>query len=217
MKKFLTSLFIACAVFLNAQDQDPKAKAILDDLSKTTKAFKTISADVTVTSYDKDKKVIEKAQNWKIMVKGDKFKLEIPGTTIVCDGKTLWNYNKDAKEVTIKSFDPKNEDQNPSTIFTMYESGYKYKFSKELKVGAIACYEIDLFPAVKPEKKKFHTVKLLINKTKKQILQLKMLMKDGGSQVYDIKSIKTNTEMPDAQFVFDLKGFKPDQISDERN
>ncbi len=217
MKKILLSVFTACIFFAGAQEQDPKAKAILDEVSKTTKAYKTIAADVIVTNFNKDKKAIEKPQTWKVMVKGQKFKLEIPGTTIVCDGKTLWNYNKDAKEVTIKNFDANNEEQNPSTIFTMYETGYKYKYDKEQAIGAVMCQCIDLFPAVKPEKKKFHTVKICINKAKKQIVQLKMMMKDGGTQQYDIKSMKPNTEMADALFVFDLKGFKSDQINDERD
>ncbi|MBL7930910.1 MAG: outer membrane lipoprotein carrier protein LolA [Bacteroidia bacterium] len=217
MKKYIAVLFLLTGLLnVNGQDQDPKAKAILDEVSKTTKAYKTISADVVFSVFDKDKKPTEKPQTWKIQVKGQKFKLEIPGTVIVCDGKTLWNYNKDAKEVTIKNFDPNSEEQNPSTIFTMYETGYKYKYVKDENVGAIACSQIDLVPAVKPEKKKFHTVKLYINKAKKQIVQLKMMMKDQGMQVYDVKSLKPNVEMADAMFVFDTKGFKADQINDER-
>lgn len=217
MKKVIAVLFLFVGLFtVNAQDQDPKAKTILDEVSKTTKAYKTISADVVFSVFDKDKKPTEKPQTWKIQVKGQKFKLEIPGTVIVCDGKTLWNYNKDAKEVTIKNFDPNSEEQNPSTIFTMYESGYKYKYVKDENVGAISCNQIDLVPAVKPEKKKFHTVKLYVNKAKKQIVQLKMMMKDQGTQVYDVKSLKPNVEMTDAMFVFDTKGFKADQINDER-
>ena len=116
MKKLFSFLFISSSLLTNAQEQDPKAKAVLDDVSKITKSYKTISADVVFTIFDKEKKAVEKPQSWKVQVKGQKFKLEIPGTVIVCDGKTLWNYNKDAKEVTIKNFDPLNEDQNPSTI-----------------------------------------------------------------------------------------------------
>lgn len=217
MKKLLLVLFVFGSIILNAQDQDPKAKAILDDLSKTTKTYKTVLADVAFTIYNKDKKAVEKPQNWKINVKGQKFKLDIPGTSIVCDGKTLWNYNKDAKEVTIKNFDPESDEQNPAKIFTMYETGYKYKYSKEEKVGAVLCHVIDLFPSVKPEKKKFHTVKLYVDKVKKQIVELKMMMKDGSTQVYDIKTIKSNSEMADALFVFNLTGFKADQINDERD
>src|SRR5688572_15525124 len=63
-----------------AQDQDPKAKTILDDLSKVTKSYKTISSDYVFTITNKDKKQTEK-QTGKVLVKGSKFKLEIPGNT----------------------------------------------------------------------------------------------------------------------------------------
>ena len=217
MKPLLSAFFIFSLLSVIAQDQDPKAKAILDDLSKATKAHKTILAEYVFTILSKEKKQVEK-QNGKVWVKGIKFKLEIPGNTIVCDGKTLWNHNKDAKEVTIKNFDADNDEQlNPGKIFTLYETGYKYKFDKEEKTGTVMSSIIDLFPNIKPEKKKFHTIKLFVNKTKKQIVQVKMLMKDGGTQLYEIKSLKPNTEMPDNLFVFDLKGFKSDQINDERD
>ena len=217
MKQVLVSLFTGLVLFGSAQDQDPKAKAILDDVSKTTKAYKSMQSDVTFSIFDKEKKTVEAPQNWKVQVKGDKFRLEIPGTTIVCDGKTLWNYNKDAKEVTIKNFDKENSEQDPSKIFTLYETGYKYKYDKEQKVGAVMCHAIDLYPAVNPEKKKFHTIKIFIDKAKKQVVKLKMMMKDGGTQEYLVKSLKPNIPIADNLFVFDLKGFKADQINDERD
>lgn len=200
-----------------AQDQDPKAKSILDELSKITKTYKTITSEYIFTILNKDKKQTEK-QTGKVMVKGSKFKLDIPGNTIVCDGKTIWAHNKDANEVTIKNFDSNNEDQlNPSKIFTMYETGYKYKYDKEEKVGAAVCHVIILYPSVKPEKKKFHTVKLFVDKSKKQVSKLVMLMKDGSTQSYEIKTFKANSEITDNVFVFDLKPFKADQVTDERD
>lgn len=216
MKKLILNLVLLSSITIHAQDQDPKAKTILDDLSKTTKTYKTIVADYVFTMLNKDGKQTEK-QNGKVQIKGEKFKLEIPGNTIVCDSKTLWNFNKDAKEVTIKNFDGKNEDQlNPSKLFTLYETGYKYKFDKEEKVGAITCSVIDLFPADKPEKKKFHTIKLYVDKAKKQVAQIKMIMKDGTKQIYELKGIKPNQALADNLFVFDTKGLKPDQIIEER-
>jgi outer membrane lipoprotein carrier protein len=216
MKKLLFSVLFGLSLLLNAQDQDPKAKIILDDVSKTTKAFKTISADYSFAIFNKDKKQLEK---WlgKVQIKGIKFKLDIPGNTIVCDGVTLWNYNKDAKEVTIKTFDSENEEQNPGKIFTLYESGFKYKYNKEEKVGNVLCQVIDLYPAVKPEKKKFHTLVIYIDKIKKQVIQMKRLMKDGGIELYEIKSMKPNVPLTDNVFVFDTKTLKADQINDERD
>ncbi len=216
MRNLLYIIF--CSLFLNSFSQeDAKAKGILDDLSKTTKTYKSISADYAYTIFNKEKKQTDKLSG-KVQVKGTKFKLNIPGSIIVCDGKTIWSHNKDAAEVTIKNFDPNNDDQlNPSKIFTLYETGYKYKFDKEEKIGTATCNVIDLYPSVKPEKKKFHTIKLYIDKTKKQVVQLKMLMKDGGTQIYDIKSFKPNAEIPDPTFTFDTKPFKADQIIDERD
>lgn len=217
MKKLITGIFILNYFFLLAQDRDPKAKIILDELSKNNKKYVTISADITLNFLNKEKKITEKPQIWKIQVKGKKFRLEIPGNYIVSDGITLWNYNKDAKELTIKDFNPDNDEQNPTKIFSMYENGYKYIFLKEEKLASLLCDVIELYPAIKPEKKKFHTVKLYVDKVKKQIVQLKMLLKDGGAQVYEIKKFETNKELSDNLFVYDTKGLKTDQINDERN
>jgi outer membrane lipoprotein-sorting protein len=217
MKHLFSFILLAFVVFSNAQEQDPKAKAILDDLSKTTKTYKTITSDFVLMMYNKEKKLAEK-QAGKVVVKGQMFKLEIPGNAIVCDGKTIWNHNKDAKEVTIKSFDPNNNDQlNPSKIFTIYETGFKFKYDKEEKVGTATCHVIDLFPTTDQQKKKYHTVKLFVDKTKKQVVQMKIMMKDGTMNAYEIKSFKPNTVIADASFVFDTKGFKADQIIDERD
>jgi outer membrane lipoprotein carrier protein len=211
-KMMLLVASIALLSNAKAQDQDPKAKTILDALSKKTKTYTTITASYTLTSLDKSKKPIDK-QDGKIQVKGTKFKLDIPGNNIVCDGKTMWTYMKDANEVTIKNFDATTDDlMNPSKIFTIYEKGFKYKYSKV--EGGLDV--IDLFPAVKPEKKKYHTAKLYINKIKMQVMKLVMLMKDGSTQTYDIKSFVPDTKMEDKSFVFDTSKFKADQITDER-
>jgi outer membrane lipoprotein-sorting protein len=217
MKKILIVLASLLTINATSQEQDPKAKAILDDLSKLTKTYKTITSDFVLTMYSKDKKQTEK-QAGKVVVKGQMFKLDIPGNAIVCDGKTIWNHNKDAKEVTIKTFDATNNDQlNPSKIFTIYETGYKYKYEKEEKLGTVMCHAIDLFPTTDQQKKKYHTIKIYIDKVKKQVVQMKVLMKDGTMSIYDIKAFKPNLEIPDASFVFDTKPFKADQIIDERD
>jgi outer membrane lipoprotein-sorting protein len=215
---FITTILLSANLFAQSPaESDPKAKAILDDLSKTTKAYKTITAEYELVTLNKDKKQVDK-QGGKIQVKGNKFRLEIPGNTIVCDGKTVWTHNKDAQEVTIKNFEPNTEDGlDPTKIFTIYETGYKYKYDKEEKIGAATYHVINLYPTIKPEKKKFHTIKLYVDKAKKQVHEIRMMMKDGGTQIYEIKSMTPNQDLPDSAFAFDTKSFKPDQIVDERD
>ena len=220
MKTKLNSILLISATIITtsliAQDNDPKAKAILDDMSKITKSYKSISADYIYTITGKDKKTVEK-QDGKLQVKGTRFKLEIPGNSIICDGKKVYNYNKEQQEVSIKCFQPSDDEAlNPTKIFTIYEKGYKFQFEKEEKnQSGIVMQVINLFPLVKPEKKKYHTAKLYIDKSKKQIRMLKLMMKDGGVQVFEIKKFSPDLEIADAFFNFNTSKFKPDQIVDE--
>ena len=109
-----------------------------------------------------------------------------------------------------------NEEQNPAKMFTMYETGYKYKYSGTQVSGGVTCDIIELYPSVKPERKKFHTVKMWVDSKKKQIKLLKLIMKDGSIQVFEMQKFEPNIVFNDALFKYDTKGLKPEQINDER-
>jgi outer membrane lipoprotein-sorting protein len=216
IKATLLFLFVGAVAF--AQDQDPKAKAILDDVSKTTKAYKTITTEYTQTVKNKDGKQTD-AQSGKIEVKGSKFKLYLKGNTIVSDNKSVWTINDDAKEVSIKNYEPSADDaMDPTKIFTMYENGFKYRYDKDEKVNGTNVSVINLSPSVKPEKKKYHTVKLYVDKVKKQVKMMKIMMKDQSSQTIEVKKMTTNTEFSDTMFIVDTNAYKAKgyEIIDER-
>jgi outer membrane lipoprotein carrier protein len=210
MKRLVVMALLTAGYFpINAQT-DPKAKVILDDLSAKTKAYTSVKAEFTFVTEKKDK--TKETQNGKIQIKGAKYKLEIPGHEIYCDGKTVWDFIKDANEVQIKDMETSGDDAlNPSTIFTMYEKGYKYKFDSEDATSQT----LSLFP-INPDKKKFHTVKLVLDKTKKQIASIKLLMKDGGTQTWTIKTFNVNAAVPDSDFAFDPKAHAGVSVEDLR-
>jgi outer membrane lipoprotein carrier protein len=209
-KNILVALLTVGSISAGFAQNDPKAKAILDDLSAKTKAYTTIKAEFNFTTEKKDKS--KDSQNGKIQTKGNKYKLEIPGHEIYCDGKTVWDYIKDANEVQVKDMEINGDDaMNPSTIFTMYEKGFKYKFEGE----DATTQTISLFPE-NPDKKKYHTVKIYIDKAKKQITSVKMMMKDGSTQTYTIKSFVTNVAIPDTDFTFNTKAHPGISVEDLR-
>lgn len=210
MKRVVVMALLTASYFtINAQT-DPKAKVILDDVSAKTKSYTSIKAEFSFITEKKDK--TKDTQNGKVQIKGSKYKLEIPGHEIYCDGKTVWDFIKDANEVQVKDMETGNDEAiNPSTIFTYYEKGFKYKLDGE----DATTQTISLFPN-NPDKKKFHTAKLVIEKTKKQISSLKMLMKDGTTQTYSIKSFTTNAVIPDSDFVFDPKSHAGVSVEDLR-
>ena len=73
MKKLLLLFFTFCFLVSIGQDQDPKAKLILDDLSKNTKTFKTILAEVAFTMYNKEKKPLRNLKFGKYKLKDQNF------------------------------------------------------------------------------------------------------------------------------------------------
>lgn len=210
MKRIVVMALLTAGYFTSNAQTDPKAKTILDDLSAKTKAYTSVKAEFTFVTEKKDK--TKETQNGKIQIKGAKYKVEIPGHEIYCDGKTVWDFIKDANEVQIKDMETGGDDAiNPSTIFTMYEKGYKYKFDSEDATSQT----LSLFP-INPDKKKFHTVKLTLDKTKKQITGIKLLMKDGSTQTWTIKTFTVNTPVPDSDFAFDPKAHAGVSIEDLR-
>ena len=82
------SILILCSLILsgyviaqNAENNDPAAQKILDQLSKETKSYKSIKATFTYTLENK-KENSKVAQDGSLLLKGDKYKLEIAGQEI---------------------------------------------------------------------------------------------------------------------------------------
>jgi outer membrane lipoprotein-sorting protein len=208
LKKSFIALLAIASITANAQDD--RAKKILDDLSAKTKSYSTLKAEFSWTTEKKDKS--KDTQTGKIQTKGAKYKLEITGHDIYCDGKTVWDFIKDANEVQIKDMEASSDDAiTPTNIFTIYEKGYKYKFEGE----DATTQTISLFP-INPDKKKFHTIKLTIDKAKKQIMSVKVSMKDGSTQTFTIKSFLGNATLADSDFVFNPKAHPGVSVEDLR-
>ncbi|HXC03131.1 MAG TPA: hypothetical protein VNZ86_00190, partial [Bacteroidia bacterium] len=97
------------ALFAQKEALDPKAKAILDELSTKTKAYKTIKATFTITLENKEKK--KDTQDGSILIKGKKYKVSLKGQEYYNNGVYIWNYVASAKETT-KDFAPKPDDKS---------------------------------------------------------------------------------------------------------
>jgi outer membrane lipoprotein-sorting protein len=190
------SVLISAASF--AQDVDTKAKGILDKLSATTKAYKTIKATFKFTLSNKTE-AINESQNGEIIIKGDAYFLAIAGQNVISDGQLVYTVLKDAEEVQINNV-PENEEAliSPKNIFTLYETGFKYSYLKEDK----GLHIINLFPK-NADEKDYHRIALFINRAKNQISKINIFGKDGSKTTYSILSFIANAEVPATKFTFD--------------
>jgi outer membrane lipoprotein-sorting protein len=213
LKSTLIIMFMLALANLQAQD-DKKAKGILDKLSAKTKSFSSIKTEFSYALVNKDRK-INNSQFWKLLLKGDKYRLDMGDQLIISDGKTMWKILKNDKEVEISSPNAKEDALNPKNIFTMYEKGFKFKYIKEGKLGSKIVHIIDLFPIV-PKEKDYSSIRLYIDKNQVQVLKSEIKGKNGNLYTYDIKKFVSNEAIDDVMLSFKKTEFPGFEINDLR-
>src|SRR3982751_2944753 len=106
MKKFYIAIALTTlmtSVFAQTKS-DPAATAVLSSVSEKFKTFSTVQAGFTYKVEDAKGKVIS-TKTGTVLMKGTKYRVTFGGNEIFSDGKTVWNYDKAAKEVTISNLD----------------------------------------------------------------------------------------------------------------
>tara|TARA_Y100000782_G_C10189044_1_gene269141 strand:+ start:15232 stop:15906 length:675 start_codon:yes stop_codon:yes gene_type:complete len=221
MKKILTLniafLFVALFTYAQQTDEDvdvkdPKAKAILDQLSAKSKSYSSV---VAAFSYNlkNSSAGIDETQKGKLMLKGQKYNLKIAGQEIISDGKKVYTYIPDVNEVQVNWVENDEEESmfNPATLFTLYEKGFKYKHTGKSTKNGASVDVIKLYPE-NANDKPYHTVILYINTAKMQFEAIEIKGKDGNTYTYSIDSFKTNETLSDSNFTFDVS--KADDVID---
>jgi len=219
MKKLFTLLMLASVVSVNAQDKnpttnDPSAKKILDAVSTKFKTYKSPQANFAYKVENAQGKALSSKKGTVIM-KGNKYKVMMDGMEIFSDGKTTWNYDKSANEVTVNSVDASGTAMTPQKLLTnFYDKDFYYKYNGEKKDGGKTVQEIELTPTDK--NKSFHKVYLLVNKATSTISSARFLEKTGSRYTYSITSLNGSANAKDAVFIFDKNKYPGVEVVDLR-
>lgn len=222
--KRLFSLIASVTLMLGAQAQkttsanpvsnDPAAKKILDAVSAK---FKTYSAPQATFTY-KIENAQGKALSTKkgtVTMKGSKYRVSIPGMEIFSDGRTNWNYDKSANEVTLKDVDAASGELTPQKLFTnFYDKDFLYKLNGEKKEAGKTLQEIELTPTNK--NRPYHKVYISIDKASKTFYSARILEKTGNRYSYTINTFKPANAVTDATFAFDKNKFPGVEVVDLR-
>lgn len=198
----ILSLVIANPFNSVSETQDNKSNEILNKLSKTYKTYKSVKASFTVTIFNK-KSNTKVRQTGQLYQKGKKFRVNMSGQEIYCDGKTIWTYIEGANEVQVSKFDAKAMDINPSEIFTIYEKGFVHKYGGQKVVGTKTLDIVELTPTDKS--KGYFKVKLGIDKLANKVKEMVVYSKNGLETTYAINELDANVQINDSYFKFNTK------------
>jgi outer membrane lipoprotein carrier protein len=203
MKKILALLLVAATfVSFNAQAQDAKAKVVLDKVSAKFKSMSSLRANFALNMNDAKGKS-KGAKSGAFLMKGNKYRVNMSGQQIICDGKSVWTYLQANKEVQITSFDPNAQSISPAKLFSgSYNSEYKSAYAGEKTIAGKKVDVIDMTPV---NAKSFKKVTLYVDKATTMITGGIMYDKSGGSYGYTISGVVPNAKVADTEFTFDPK------------
>ena len=188
-----------------AQNNDAKAKKILDDVSAKFKTYKGVTANFTINIFTSKGKP-NGVKNGTIYLKGNKYKLKQGKAEIICDGNKTYNYDGN-KTITVSGADESNQTLSPQNLLTnFYDKDFTYKLVSSTG-GSFD--EIELVPVDK--RKNFQKVNVFIDKVKKMITKAKIVDKSNNTIQFSLSNVQYNTVLADKLFVFDKSKY-PDDV-----
>lgn len=213
IKKLIFGLISVLAVNVAMAQYDQEAKTILDGMSAKYKAIPSFKANIDYTMVNEADGVNDTYKG-SIAVKGDMYSLKMGGQEVMNNGKTVWTYLPDDNEVNIDNHNPDAGDITPSTIYTIYQKGYKYILLTPITANGKKYDVVDLVSNNKDAQ--FYKIRLEIAQDDKTLRKFTMFDNEGSEYSYTITNFNPNVPLKDSDFEFDLAKHKDVEVIDLR-
>jgi outer membrane lipoprotein-sorting protein len=190
---------------VNAQDAT-KAKTLLKEVSSKVKSYDNMVIDFKYTLENSAENMSQETRG-DVSINGNKYVLNLMGTTQIFDGKKIYTIIPEDQEINISNYVAEDDNNiTPSKMLTFYQEGYTYKWDitqdiKGRKIQYIKLTPIDSNADVK-------NILLGIDSQTKHIYNLIQTQDNGTKITITIKSFKTNQPLAKTLFTFKEDRYK---------
>lgn len=216
MKRYLILTFLATMLPLATPAQiTHSSQGRLDEnatliLKKAADRFnQNVSFQVTMTVTNSQKEVKAK-QTADVRYNRGKYHLILDDQELICDGTTVWHWNKAASEVAINTVGDDDIDLlNPGRLLANYSRSFKSKYIRTDDDGTAI---IDLQPR---STQSYHKIRLYIAEEDGLLRRIEVQKYDSSREIYDIANFKRASNAA-SQFTFDPQKHPDTEIIDMR-
>lgn len=218
IKSILSGLIVIVLVInsmhsIQAQSKNKRASGILEEVTEKTKTYNSIEMEFDYRMENPDANINELTKG-KVLVSGDKYRLDIAGQLVITDGETIWTVIEDAGEVQINEVFEDGDSFSPTKILSDYSEDYKSKLdSKVDELNGVGVYLLELTPK---EEKTFQKVNLFIKRDEMQPYRMEIYDYNGSVYTYTITSFKTDLGVSDSDFTFSEDEYPDFDVIDMR-
>ncbi len=200
-----TTFFLAILLFTTLSYAQ-NAKSLLKEVSDKVKSYDNIAIDFKY-NLNNSKENVNQETRGDVTMQGDKYVLNMLGTTRIFDGKNIYTIVPEDEEVTISAYNPKDDKEvTPSKMLTFYEKGYTYKMDIEQNVKGRKIQYVKLTPI--DSKAEIKDILLGIDAQTKHIYKLIQTDSNGTKYTLTVNSFKTNQPLSKTLFNFDEAKYK---------
>ncbi|MBT8295965.1 MAG: outer membrane lipoprotein carrier protein LolA [Gramella sp.] len=199
MKKLV--FILAAILSLNVQAQNsPKAEKLLNEVSSKVKDYDNMVIEFKYALENKTENVNQETRG-DVSIAGEKYVLNLMGTTQMFDGKKIYTIIPEDEEINISNY--VEEDSNsitPSKMFSFYEDGYNYNMDITQNVKGREIQYVKLTP--KDSNAEIKNILLGIDSQTKHIYNLIQTQDNGTKVTITVKSFKTDQPLAKNLFTF---------------
>ncbi len=198
---FLALLFTG----ISGYAQEGKAQELLDEVSQKVKSYEHIYIDFKYALTNEAQGVNQETRG-DVTLMGEKYRLNLMGTTQIYDDQKLYTIVPEDEEITISSQNPDDDDAiTPSKMLTFFNKGYTYKWDIDQDVNGRKIQYVKLLP--KDSDSEIKEALLGVDAQTKHIYRLIMSQKNGTKITITVNSFKTDQPVASNLFVFDEKKY----------
>lgn len=214
MKSMKNIVLLFALVFsLSAFGQSNKeAEELVKEVINKISSYENFQADLSYTMVNNEMDINEK-KTGSIIVSGEKYRIEMEGQIIICDGVSLWTYIVDSQEVMLSNVSDSEEGISPTKILTTYDENYKSSFDNDKKYKNSNIKKVDLKAN---EDKGFQQLSLLLNSKDKSLESFSIYDMNGSVFTYHIINLKPNIDLATDTFTFDTAKYPDVEVIDMR-
>lgn len=204
------ALALSLSLGLRAQSSANEAKALLQKASEEMQ--RAPHSKIKFRYHFINRRVeppVEQEQEGVLYLKGDDYRLQLPGLEQLRLGLKVYNILPEDEEVQIMAYRPEDEEQglSPSRLLKMYQKGYSYALGgSEKKEGKLIQYLI-LKPKASEEIDK---IMVGIEKESHRLYSMKQWGTNGTETEFKVLQLDTKSPLPAGTFRFrkeDYPGF----------
>lgn len=182
---FQFSIFNSASAQITHNSQGHLDENATAALEKASKKLQSVKGTVTLTMLDSNKKQTAKHTAEVTYWKGN-YRLSSDGMEIVCDGTTVWQWNKEAKEIVINNMPPEEDIDllNPSRLIANHAKNFRAKYIRTEDDGTAI---IDLQPR---SAQSYHKIRLFIEEETGVLKRMEVHKYDSSREIYDFSKLK---------------------------